>query len=119
LGERLPDELQPLRETEAQPVAELLLKLKHLHFQEVEGKRRAQATATLISRTSHQPPASRRRSLCGRSASCTVNVYTILVIRCFNPLLYTILVVCFGNHRKLAMNQEIENQINDYLSDET
>lgn len=48
LGERLPDDPQVLLETEAQPIAELLLKLKNLHFQEREGERRAKATATLI-----------------------------------------------------------------------
>ncbi|HEW97616.1 MAG: hypothetical protein DRR16_24425 [Candidatus Parabeggiatoa sp. nov. 3] len=55
LGERLPDDQQPLLETEAQPVAELLLKLKNLHFQELEGKRRAKATAMLIYTPAHFP----------------------------------------------------------------
>jgi len=57
LGERLPDDLQPLVESEAQPVAELLLKLKNLHFQELDGKRRAKAMATLIYTPANFPAA--------------------------------------------------------------
>jgi hypothetical protein len=57
LGEQLPDDFQPLRETEAQPVAELLLKLKSLHFQELDGKRRAKAMATLIYTPANFPAA--------------------------------------------------------------
>src|SRR5262249_33177258 len=48
LGERLPDDLQPTQEVEAQPVEDLLLELRDPHLQSEAGKRRVAATATLV-----------------------------------------------------------------------
>lgn len=48
LGERLPDDFQPIKETVQQPVEELILKLTDTKIHEEGGKRRARATATLI-----------------------------------------------------------------------
>jgi len=48
LGERLPTDHQPFADADAKPVAELVLKLTDPRIETAEGKRRAQATATLI-----------------------------------------------------------------------
>src|SRR6185312_14062835 len=48
LGERLPTDPQPFADADAKPVAELVLKLTDPRIETAEGKRRAQATATLI-----------------------------------------------------------------------
>ena len=48
LGERLPDDPQPVQEVAAQPVEDLLLELRDPHIQTEAGKRRAAATATLV-----------------------------------------------------------------------
>ena len=48
LGERLPDDPQPVQEVAAQPVEDLLLELRDPHIQTTEGKRRVAATATLV-----------------------------------------------------------------------
>jgi len=48
LGERLPDDLQPTQEIEAQPVEDLLLELRDPHLQTEAGKHRVAATATLV-----------------------------------------------------------------------
>jgi len=48
LGERLPDDPQPVQEVAAQPVEDLLLELRDPHIQTLEGKRRVAATATLV-----------------------------------------------------------------------
>lgn len=48
LGERLPADFQPIKETVQQPVEELILKLTDMKIHEEGGKRRARATATLI-----------------------------------------------------------------------
>jgi hypothetical protein len=48
LGERLPDDPQPVQVVTAQPVEDLLLELRDPHIQTIEGKRRAAATATLV-----------------------------------------------------------------------
>jgi TIR domain-containing protein len=48
LGEGLPADFQPIKETVQQPVEELILKLTDMKIHEEGGKRRARATATLI-----------------------------------------------------------------------
>ncbi len=48
LGECLPEDHQPSQEVEAQPVAELVLKLSDAKIETVDGKTRAKAPATLI-----------------------------------------------------------------------
>lgn len=48
LGERLPGDFQPIKETLQQPVEELILKLLDTRIHEEGGKRRARAMATLI-----------------------------------------------------------------------
>ena len=48
LGEQLPADSQPIKETIQQPVEELILKLTDTKIHEEGGKRRARATATLI-----------------------------------------------------------------------
>src|SRR5262249_41164410 len=48
LGERLPDDHQPVQEVAAQPVEDLLLELRDPHLQTEAGKRRVVGTATLI-----------------------------------------------------------------------
>ena len=48
LGERLPDDPQPVQEVTVQPVEDLLLELRDPHIQTTEGKRRVVATATLV-----------------------------------------------------------------------
>jgi hypothetical protein len=48
LGERLPDDPQPVQVVTAQPVEDLLLELRDPHIQTIEGKRRVTATATLV-----------------------------------------------------------------------
>jgi hypothetical protein len=48
LGERLPTDHQPLQSITSEPVEELLLKLSDPKIQEIDGKRRAVATATLV-----------------------------------------------------------------------
>ena len=58
LGERLPNDPQPVQEVEAQPVEDLLLELRDPHIQTEAGTRRVTATATLV----YEPadPAARR-----------------------------------------------------------
>lgn len=48
LGERLPTDHQPLQSITSEPVEELLLKLSDPKIQEIDSKRRAVATATLV-----------------------------------------------------------------------
>jgi hypothetical protein len=48
LGERLPTDHQPLQSITSEPVEELLLKLSDPKIQEIDNKRRAVATATLV-----------------------------------------------------------------------
>ena len=48
LGERLPDDPQPVQEVAAQPVEDLLLELRDPHIQTEAGTRRVAATATLV-----------------------------------------------------------------------
>src|SRR5262249_8466114 len=48
LGERLPDDHQPVHGIAAQPVEDLMLELRDPHLQTTEGKRRVAATATLV-----------------------------------------------------------------------
>jgi hypothetical protein len=48
LGKRLPDDLQPVQEVEAQPVEDLLLELRDPHIQTTDGKHRVAAIATLV-----------------------------------------------------------------------
>ena len=48
LGERLPTDHQPLQPITSEPVEELLLKLSDPKIQEIDSKRRAVATATLV-----------------------------------------------------------------------
>src|SRR5712691_9557843 len=48
MGERLPDDHQPVPGVAAQPVEDLLLELRDPHIQTSEGKRRVAATATLV-----------------------------------------------------------------------
>ncbi|WP_239132802.1 CHAT domain-containing tetratricopeptide repeat protein [Paractinoplanes durhamensis] len=48
LGQRLPTDPEPFSEPDAKPVAELVLKLTDPRLATADGKRRAQATATLI-----------------------------------------------------------------------
>jgi len=55
LGEKSPDDRQPIAEIPSKPVAELLLKLKNLQFQKRQGKQRAKATATLIYHPANHP----------------------------------------------------------------
>jgi len=55
LGEKSPDDPQPITEIPSKPVAELLLKLKNLQFQKRQGKQRAKATATLIYHPANHP----------------------------------------------------------------
>jgi len=48
LGERLPDDHQPVQEVAAQPVEDLLLELRDPYIQTEAGTRRVAATATLV-----------------------------------------------------------------------
>jgi hypothetical protein len=48
LGERLPDDRQPVAKVVASPVEDLLLELRDPHLHMLEGKRQVTATATLI-----------------------------------------------------------------------
>ena len=48
LGERLPDDHQPVQGVAAQPVEDLLLELRDPHIQTSAGKRRVEATAMLV-----------------------------------------------------------------------
>ncbi len=48
LGERLPDDLQPIIDVVPQPVEELILELKDLKIETSDGKRRGRAVAQLI-----------------------------------------------------------------------
>ncbi len=48
LGERLPTDHQPLQSITSEPIEELLLKLSDPKIQEIDSKRRAVATATLV-----------------------------------------------------------------------
>lgn len=48
LGERLPDDQQPLHDVETVPIDDLLLVLRDPHIQTTDGTRRVAATATLI-----------------------------------------------------------------------
>ena len=56
LGERLPDDYQPIQEVEARPVEELILELNDPNVRLEEGKRLVTATATL----SYEPADSRK-----------------------------------------------------------
>ena len=58
LGERLPADSQPIKETNQQPVEELILKLTDMKIHE-EGGKRVRATATLI----YEPADKRARSV--------------------------------------------------------
>src|SRR5262249_5176036 len=48
LGERLPDDHQPIQGVVAQPVEDLVLELRDPYIHTTDGKRRVAATATLI-----------------------------------------------------------------------
>lgn len=59
LGERLPADFQPIKQTVQQSVEELILKLTDMKIHEEGGKRRARATATLI----HEPAGESARAV--------------------------------------------------------
>ncbi len=74
LGKRLPTDFQPLLEPDTKPVEELVLTLVDPHIEVGEGKRRAQATATVVYQPAHsgvRNVVSRRFVLTAGGATCT------------------------------------------------